>query len=105
MKRNRPFLIALLIPLLLDLLVFFTVLPASGQRFQTCIEQETEEVCEGFFKAEERVEEEVEFLCGVLPPSQQPCCIASFGFSRRMFFCPSATSASLSCGWRMPLLI
>lgn len=94
----------LLIPLLLDLLVFFAIQPTTHRDLKTGFEQEAEEVCEGLYEVEERVEEESEFLCTGLPASQQIYIFSAFGFSKRIFLSPSA-AASLACGWRMPLLI
>ncbi|MDF7801761.1 hypothetical protein P4C99_19945 [Pontiellaceae bacterium B1224] len=107
MFKVRTFCLALLIPLLLDLLVFFAALPTRADSLVQ-IKRSSEEVQTGCRELEVRSEEEEEeedFSFGGLPASSQRY-QSSFDFRRlecavsQSFFLPAR-----SFGWKMPLRI
>ncbi len=106
MKVRRPFLLALLLPLLLELLVVFTARPLAAAEELSCCEPEAAEMFKGLFGAEaQQAEEEEEKLLSALAGNhnQVAACPASYG--RRGFFSTAATADPLAFGWRMPLRI
>lgn len=104
MSRNRTILLALLIPLLLDLLVFFSALPTSDDP-QARIEQRTEEVQPGFRELEERSEEEDEISFGDLLADSM-LSIRIIDFQRlEMAEQQAAFQFARALGWSMPLRI
>ena len=108
MKRNRVILLALLIPLLLDLLVVFTVGPIRGDGRQTRMERATE--CSTDFTCEAEVQEsaeedEVDFIhVDWLSPRPAPWRVAG-AYLARVVLPPSSPAARLASGWSMPLRI
>jgi hypothetical protein len=95
MIRNRAFLMALLIPLLLELLVFFSGVPTSSKGLPGGMEQVAEDVCE----TEECEQTEAEVLGADLGRLRQLVHHRDFGFSKRVFPVSSAESACLARGW------
>lgn len=106
MLKVRTFCLALLIPLLLDLLVFFTAQP-TRENSSTRIKQGCEEVQEGFRELEEcsEEEEEEEFSFGGLLAA------SLLRFDCRDFHALEPATVRLfllparSFGWKMPLRI
>lgn len=106
MKKNRTILFVLLIPLLLELLVFFTAVPSGKGGSQTCIGQ-AEEVCDAFteFECEETVDEESDVHAFGLPPAQQFHPVNDLACFKSTFSWLTDSAAPLASGWRMPLRI
>ena len=106
MKKNRTILLALLIPLLLELLVFFTAIPSRKNSEQNRFGQ-TEEICDAFaeFECEETTDEESERHVFGLSPAQQFHLNTDLICSKCTFSCLSAIAAPMARGWRMPLRI
>ncbi len=103
MKLRRPILLALLLPLLLDLLVVFTAGPVVAEDLSFC-EQEVE-VLEGLFEAEEEIEEEEEFHSSHLFSNRGLTVECPAAYSRRAFLPATSSASPLAFGWRMPLRI
>lgn len=107
MFKVRTFCLILLIPLLLDLLVFFTLQPMQDES-QTRFRQSCEDVQTAFRELEERSEEEEEedeYFFGRLLASSQ-LCLYALDFQRLE---PAVWKSSMlptrSLGWKMPLRI
>lgn len=106
MLRHRNILIALLIPLLLDLLVFFTAIPSASEgQYGSRFEQQKTETFEGLCEREERVEEEDEFsFHGLCFQNRIQIINPVFCGANRVLTAQSVDSP-LSFGWKMPLRI
>jgi len=106
MRKNRTILFALLIPLLLDLLVFFTSAAPRHRSESSRFKQRSEEVVEAGQEIGEELEEEeeTEFLHAALPPGASRLFRPDL-CSKRCFFTPSEFVALQPFGWSMPLLI
>lgn len=106
MKTDRTILMALLIPLLLELLVAFTAVPSPRQPAPTCIEQ-TELVGSALSLCsldDHRKNNSELFRSGVLP-SRPAAAHADFGHTADSFPGRPFPRRPLACGWALPLRI
>lgn len=106
MLRNRTILLALLIPLLLNLLAAFVAEPLRDRNIQTCIEQ-NDDLCriDGTVLGRECLEEEIRVcFCGT-PGRRHTVAFDHPGCAGDIVFMASTTGFPMAGGWRMPLRI
>jgi len=105
MFKIRKVVYALLIPLLLDLLVFSAAVSAERHDCARGISSLADQSATELVACEEYTGEETEISGLHLPPIGTVCIYTARPLSKRTFFSPSGRKSSLSSGWSLPLLI
>ena len=104
MRIHRSYLLALLLPVLLDVLVVFTARSYVVDDLSYC-EREAVEALEDFREAEERLEKEEDNLFSCLLQSFHGEVASLVVFGQCRFFPVISNESFFASGWMMPLRI